>query len=181
LQTISERYQLLGKPTTLFIRISQNSVAENGFHEWLEKHIKDIGPGGGILVVEVTEQCAERFFKETKQLREHLQRLGCGFALAHFGGRPNSERILNHLLPDYLKLEGSLIEKFAKGRDAEGRRAMAALTQQAQGKNILVVAADIATAPQMASIWQFGVTLVQGDMVQEPGEQMDFDFKQFAG
>lgn len=181
LQTISERYQLLGKPTTLFIRISQNSVAENGFHEWLEKHIKDIGPGGGILVVEVTEQCAERCFKETKQLREHLQQLGCGFALAHFGGRPNSERILNHLLPDYLKLEGSLIEKFAKGRDAEGRRAMAALTQQAQGKNILVVAADIATAPQMASIWQFGVTLVQGDMVQEPGEQMDFDFKQFAG
>jgi EAL domain-containing protein (putative c-di-GMP-specific phosphodiesterase class I) len=44
-----------------------------------------------------------------------------------------------------------------------------------------VVAEGISSAPQMASIWQYGVTLVQGDMVQEPGPEMDFDFHMFAG
>ena len=34
---------------------------------------------------------------------------------------------------------------------------------------------------QMASIWQFGVTLVQGNMVAEAGPKLDFDFKQYAG
>ena len=45
----------------------------------------------------------------------------------------------------------------------------------------LVIAAYIASAPQMASIWQFGVTLVQGNMVAEAGPTLDFDFKQFVG
>ena len=39
----------------------------------------------------------------------------------------------------------------------------------------------VSTAPQMASIWQFGVTLVQGNMVAEAGPKLDFDFKQYAG
>jgi multidomain signaling protein FimX len=58
---------------------------------------------------------------------------------------------------------------------------MATLTRQAQDLNIRVVAAGVSTAPQMASIWQFGVTLVQGNMVAESGPKMDFDFKQYAG
>jgi len=38
----------------------------------------------------------------------------------------------------------------------------------------------VSTAPQMASIWQFGVTLVQGNMVAETSPQMDFDFRQYS-
>jgi hypothetical protein len=33
----------------------------------------------------------------------------------------------------------------------------------------------------MASIWQFGVTLVQGNMVAEASPRLDFDFRQYAG
>jgi EAL domain-containing protein (putative c-di-GMP-specific phosphodiesterase class I) len=44
LQTISERYQLLGKPTTLFIRISQNSVAENRLRTTSEPPPRKGGP-----------------------------------------------------------------------------------------------------------------------------------------
>jgi len=54
------------------------------------------------------------------------------------------------------------------------------LTEQVQSLNIRVVAAGVSTAPQMASIWQFGVTLVQGSMVAEAGPRLDFDFRQYA-
>ena len=57
----------------------------------------------------------------------------------------------------------------------------AAMAQQAHDLKTRVVAAGVTTAPQMASIWQFGVTLVQGSMVAEASEHLDFDFRQYAG
>jgi len=101
-------------------------------------------------------------------------------ALSHFGGKAHSDRLLKELVPDYIKLDGSFIERLAKSKDENSRRSMATLTEQAQQLNVRVVAAGVATAPQMASIWQFGVTLVQGNMVAEAGPKLDFDFRQYA-
>ena len=169
------------KPPMLFVRISRNSLTDKEFFGWLEKRFQDSQLAGHHLVLEVKEDNADDRFEEAKQLRAHLRKLGCGLALSHFGGKAHSERLLKELVPDYIKLDGSLIERLAKARDENSRRAMATLSQQARELKTLVVAAGVSTAPQMASIWQFGVTLVQGNMVAEAGPKPDFDFKQFVG
>ncbi|HRW67507.1 MAG TPA: EAL domain-containing protein, partial [Candidatus Competibacter sp.] len=61
------------------------------------------------------------------------------------------------------------------------RQSMAGLAEQAHELKVRVVAAGVSTAPQMASIWQFGVTLVQGNMVAETSPRLDFDFRQYSG
>lgn len=180
LKNVSKRYRATGKQTTLFVRISQNSIIDEEFSQWLGAYLKDVGLDGNSLVIEVAEQGAEKCLMETKTLRDRLNELGCGFALSHCSGRANSERMLNYLTPDFIKLDGKLIEKLIRDKEQESLNLVARLTQQAQAKKTMVVAADVSTAPQMASIWQFGVTLVQGDMVQEVGKTMDFDFQQFA-
>ena len=169
------------KPPILFVRLSRNSLAEADFFDWLVKRFQDSRLAGRYLVLEVKEDNADDCFEETKQLRARLRELGCGLALSHFGGKTHSERLLKELVPDYIKLDGSLIERLAKAKDENSRKAMADLAQQAQELKTRVVAAGVSTAPQMASIWQFGVTLVQGNMVAEAGPRMDFDFRQFAG
>jgi len=168
------------KPPILFIRISRNSLTDREFSDWLKKRLQDSQLAGQYLVMEVKEDNADDCFEETRQLRNGLRELSCGLALSHFGGKAHSERLLKELVPDYIKLDGSLIERLAKARDENSRRAMATLAQQARELKTRVVAAGVSTAPQMASIWQFGVTLVQGNMVAEAGPKLDFDFKQFA-
>ncbi|MBS1248098.1 MAG: putative diguanylate phosphodiesterase [Proteobacteria bacterium] len=169
------------KPPILFIRISRNSLTDREFSDWLKKRLQDSQLAGQYLVLEVKEDNADDCFEETRQLRNGLRELSCGLALSHFGGKAHSERLLKELVPDYIKLDGSLIERLAKARDENSRRAMATLAQQARELKTRVVAAGVSTAPQMASIWQFGVTLVQGNMVAEAGPTLDFDFKQFVG
>ncbi len=178
LEALAERE---GKTTKLFIRLSQNSVLQKDFCKWLEKRLQDTGLPGSTLVIEVTEECAENSFQETVALREQLRTIDCGFTISHFGNRKNSEHILNKLAPDYIKLDSELIEQILRSKNEAGRQALAAITEKARQMTTLVVATNIASAPQMASIWQFGVTLVQGDMVQEASLHMDFDFQQFAG
>lgn len=169
------------KPPVLFIRLSRNSLSDKDFLDWLAKRFKESRLAGSLLVFEIKEDDADDRFEETRLLLAHLRELGCGMALSHFGGKPHSERLLQGLTPDYIKLDGSLIERLAKAKDDKSRQAMAAMAQQAHDLKTRVVAAGVTTAPQMASIWQFGVTLVQGSMVAEAGEQLDFDFRQYAG
>ncbi|MBK8182133.1 MAG: EAL domain-containing protein [Candidatus Competibacteraceae bacterium] len=169
-------------PPILFVRVSHNSILDKEFFDWIGKRVKDSRLPGKHLVLEIKEEDAEEYFEEAKLLRSRLRDLGCGVALSHFGGRPHSDRLLKEMMPDYIKIDGSLIERLTKTKDENSRRAMATmLTEQAQELRVRVVAAGVATAPQMASIWQFGVTLVQGSMVAEPGPGLDFDFRQYAG
>ncbi|MFO1433574.1 MAG: EAL domain-containing protein [Candidatus Competibacteraceae bacterium] len=178
LEALAERE---GRATKLFIHLSQNSMLQKDFCKWLEKRLQDTGLSGGTLVIEVTEEYAETYFQETKALREQLQAIGCGFTISQFGNRANSEHILTKLAPEYIKLDSDLIEQIVRSKNEASRQALAAITEKARQMKTLVIAANIASAPQMASIWQFGVTLVQGDMVQEASPHMDFDFQQFAG
>ena len=180
LATIIETQQSAAKLPMLFVRLSRNSLTDKDFYDWLSKRFKDSRLAGHHLVLEIKEDNADECFEETRQLRARLRELGCGMALSHFGGKTHSDRLLKELSPDYIKLDGSLIERLAKAKDENSRRSMAALTRKAQDLKVRVVAAGVSTAPQMASIWQFGVTLVQGNMVAESGPKMDFDFKQYA-
>lgn len=169
------------KPPMLFIRLSRNSLSDNDFADWLGKRFKETRLPGSHLVFEIKEDDADEHFEETRQIHSCLRELGCGIALSHFGGKPHSERLLKELVPDYIKLDGVLIERLAKAKDEHSRQAMAEMAQQAQELNVRVVASGVTTAPQMAGIWQFGVTLVQGNMVAEASDQLDFDFRQYAG
>lgn len=181
LKTLMEIQQAGATPPALFVRISRNSLHDKEFIDWLSKRIKESRLAGNRIVLEVKEDNADDCFEETRQLRGSLRELGCGLALSHFGGKSHSDRLLKELLPDYIKLDGSLIERMSKAKDEKSRLAMSELTQQAQELKTQVVAAGVSTAPQMASIWQFGVTLVQGNMVAEAGPNLDFHFRQYAG
>lgn len=180
LSVLMEIQQTGAKPPILFLRISYNSILDKEFFDWLSKRIKESRLSGHHLVFEIKEDNAEEYFEETKALRTRLREVGCGIALSHFGGKAHSARLLNEVLPDFIKLDGSLIEKLAKAKDEQSRLSMANLAEQAQQLNVRVVAAGVSTAPQMASIWQFGVTLVQGNMVAEASADLDFDFRQYA-
>lgn len=167
-----------GHDTTLFIRISCNSVNDETFIDWLDAHL-ETNPGlASALVLEIDEDSAERYFKEIKTWRERLRQSGCGFALSHFGERSHSERIAQHLSPSYIKLDSALIDKLAA--NPAHRQSLAGLIEQFKTMDIGVIAENVASAPQLANIWQFGITLVQGSVVQERGPMMNFDFQQFA-
>ncbi|MBL8260084.1 MAG: EAL domain-containing protein [Candidatus Competibacteraceae bacterium] len=180
LSVLAEIRQDALKPPILFVRISRNSIVDKQFFDWMSKAFKDSRVPGQHLVLEIKEDNVEDCFEEVKYLRGRLRELGCGLALSHFGGKAHSDRLLRDLTPDYIKLDGSLIERLAKSKDENSRRAMATLSEQAQQLKVRVVASGVSTAPQMASIWQFGVTLVQGNMVAEAGPRLDFDFRQYA-
>ncbi len=166
---------------TLFIDISSNSVTEETFANWLKEQLDSLELTGNQLVLSTNEQRAEHSFRDLQLLRDKLKSLNCSFGLTQFGSGEHSERLLEHLSPDYVLLDSELIERSSKSRRSRQSDQIATLTQRAQAMNVGIIASNVTTANQMASIWQYGATLASGSMVHEPSPKMDFDFSQFGG
>ncbi|MDX1656326.1 MAG: EAL domain-containing protein, partial [Candidatus Competibacteraceae bacterium] len=150
--------------TTLFVRLSCQSLGDQDFQQWLVEHCRSCGLPQHSLIVEVSEECAEQEFKEIKQLRPDLHRLGCALAVSHFGRSSNAESILRHLLPDYIKLDAVLFEGLE--RDEDKRQQFKTLMDQARNKEIQIIADNVTDTHQLTTLWQLGIDLVQGDIIQ---------------
>ncbi|MCB1715498.1 MAG: EAL domain-containing protein, partial [Candidatus Competibacteraceae bacterium] len=103
----------------------------------------------------------------------------CRFAISDFASTEQSERLLQNLKPDIVRLKTDLIERISRSRNEEALKRLAALTESAQKNGALIIASNVSTPQQMASIWQYGASMAQGSVVQDPSETMDFDFSQF--
>ena len=165
--------------TQLFVPISVNTVDDNKFVQWLESSLEQAGVEGTSLVLEISELTAEHYFEAVRPLRAQLVRLQCRFAISDFASTEQSERLLQNLKPDIVRLKTDLIERISRSRNEEALKRLAALTESAQKNGALIIASNVSTPQQMASIWQYGASMAQGSVVQDPSETMDFDFSQF--
>ncbi|MGF1525985.1 MAG: EAL domain-containing protein [Candidatus Competibacterales bacterium] len=164
----------------LFVRLSANALGDKGFCDWLSRRFEETQVKPQSLIIEFSEDGLQQQFDSAKVIRYRLKQLGCGFAVSHFGGKVNSERVLQGLTPNYIKLDIGLIERCVRGKDDTSRKALLKLVEISREMKINIIADSISNASQMASIYEFGIALVQGEMIQEPGAAMEFNFTEFA-
>ena len=163
---------------TVFVRVSSNSITDADYRDWLVQQLAERGLPGNVLVLEVAEAVVEPYFADLIQLRQAVEPRGCLLALDGFGGRPYSEQLLRQLHPAYARIGMALMEQAQQ--DGAVKRQLEELTSLAAQLHVQVIASDVDNPAQMAVTWQFGVTLVQGDVVQPPGPELAFDFHQCA-
>ena len=168
-------------PTRLFLPLSVNSLDDAKFLHWLETSLTQAGIKGSALVLEISEFAAERYFESVRPLRDELKRLQCGFALTEFASGQHTQRLLQNLKPDIVKLNTDLIERLSRSRNEDTAKHLSEMTELAQQAEVQIIAINVSTPQQMASIWQYGAAMAQGPVVANPSRQMDFDFSQFSG
>ena len=115
LSSLTERYQENQTLANLFVRVSGNSPCDD---KVLRLNWRRQTPARTPVCPATwsssrcMEEIAEKHFKEAKPFREAAPRAGLRvLASASFGGKANSERILNHLVPDYIKLDSESVGK----------------------------------------------------------------------
>jgi EAL domain-containing protein (putative c-di-GMP-specific phosphodiesterase class I) len=161
--------------------LSNNTIDDAKFIQWLDSSIQQSGVNGRTLVLEITESSAERYFETVRPLRAQLVRLKCGFALSDFASTEQTTHLLENLKPDLIKLDTDSIEKLGRSRNEDALKRLSTLTQTAQKNGAMLIADNVSTPQQMAGIWQYGASMAQGAVVHDPAEKMNFDFSEFLG
>ncbi|MFW2371673.1 MAG: EAL domain-containing protein [Gammaproteobacteria bacterium] len=168
-----------GKRTLFFVKLSATSLKDTGLMTWLKDQLKKFNVPKNSLIFEVKENVAVTSLKYTAELAKQLRSLNCGFALDDFGTGQNPFELLKHIPADFLKLERSFMENLFESQ--ENQEAVKKITEMAMEMNKLTIAQHVQDATSLSVLWGIGINFIQGNFLQEPEPNLDYDFTEMTG
>ena len=155
-----------GNATQVFVRLSRHSMQDSSLIRWMTKEIEDRKLDPGKLCLQIPEQEAAKYIKQTMKVVAEFHSLGVHFALEHYGIDKNRFQILDILKPHYIKIDGELMHTLTT--DTDMQKSVQKVATAADERNIKTVAERVENANAMAVLFQLGVHFMQGHYVNEP-------------
>ncbi|HET8808227.1 MAG TPA: EAL domain-containing protein [Methylophaga sp.] len=164
--------------TRFFIKLSEQTLHEKDFVDWLSVSLQAQNLKGNSLVFEISETAALDNLEQSKETIAKLKKIGCEFGLEHFGSGIDFSHSLHVLDVDYLKINGNFVENMA--HDLENQAAVKAIIDMAKQAKKRCIAEFVADANSLALLWRLGVDYAQGFYIHEPSPQLDYNFDEEA-
>jgi EAL domain-containing protein (putative c-di-GMP-specific phosphodiesterase class I) len=164
-----------GASMTLFVTQSPYTLAHGGQAEWLRNELRALGVPGNALVIELRLADAG---VHTGTLREFCSAMvadGVQFCLSQFEPGPEVESIMEQLPLSLIKLAG----KYSTGALSTAvRDELKVIIDRAHRRSLEVIGHGVEDPQAAATLWMSGVDFVQGNLVQQAADGLDFDFNQ---
>ena len=164
--TASADYCSKNSADRVFVRLSRQSLHDPSLVEWIKQEFGKRMFEPARMCIQIPEQDAAKFIKQTKLSVDKLRELGVAFALEHYGVDKNRFQILDILKPDYIKIDGELMHSLTT--DMSMQDSVRAVCNAAAQRNIETIAERVENANAMAVLFQLGVHYMQGHYVHEP-------------
>jgi EAL domain-containing protein (putative c-di-GMP-specific phosphodiesterase class I)/GGDEF domain-containing protein/DNA-binding response OmpR family regulator len=163
-----------GNGTSLFVKVSSESIQAPGFSAWLENLFNARGLPGNRLVFEICDANIRAGLKQVADFANHARKLGCGIALEHYDIGRDLEPLLEHISASYVKINRNAVDDIAVSRELQLKlKTMIALCEHHKAR---VITGFVEDASSLQLLWKCGVHYIQGNFLQEPDEELDFDF-----
>ncbi len=156
------------KPGALFVRLSQDTLSDTSLPAWLANQLKTTRIEPPRIVFQIREEVAGQQIKEAVALQGALRRMKFRFAIEGFGLGRDTEQLLSHLSPDFVKIHGALMQGLSADQDKQNR--VKTLVDLAHGRKAITIGERVQDANTMAVLWQLGVEFIQGYFVNAPEE-----------
>ncbi len=154
------------RPGSLFVRLSRASLSDPSLVSWLSHQLQTTRVEPARIVFQLSEEAVGQRLREAATLHKKIKELGFRFAVEGFGSGRDTEVLLTHLRPDFVKIHGSLIQGLATDQDKQARAKE--LVEMAHGVKATTIAERVEDANTMAVLWQLGVEFIQGYFVNAP-------------
>jgi len=164
--TASIEFCVAHQAKKVFVKLSHHSMEDSSLVEWMISEFKKYELSPSHMCVQIPERDAAKYIKETKKTVGAFKNAGIHFALEHYGIDRNNFQILDILKPNYIKIDGELMNWLTG--DTELQESVMRVTEAAEQRNIKTIAERVENANEMAVLFQLGVHLMQGHYVHEP-------------
>jgi diguanylate cyclase (GGDEF)-like protein/PAS domain S-box-containing protein len=160
--------------TLFYIKLSSATLADSGLPVWIDEQLKENHLVGDGIVFEIPERTAIDDLKSAMAFVKSVQGLNCKVAFEHYG-HSDQPQLLKHIPVDILKIDGALISGLAGNEENQSKVKVILDLANEHGKEC--IAECVADAGSLAQLWQYGVDFIQGNFVQEPSKNLDYDFE----
>ncbi|MDB6164371.1 MAG: hypothetical protein JWL98_1803, partial [Xanthomonadaceae bacterium] len=174
ISVIAERARA-GRPTTLLVKITQASLADDSLARFVGEQLIARGASGEHLVLQLPEAKVFTNLRAAQEFAAAVAAHGCRVGLEQFGVGLDSFQLLSHFDPSFIKLDRSFMEDLAK--NSVNQQRVRDIATKAKGLGIRTVAEFVQDAASMSVLFSSGVDFVEGHFLAPAGPEMNYDFE----
>ncbi|NNE63890.1 MAG: GGDEF domain-containing protein, partial [Gammaproteobacteria bacterium] len=154
--------------------ISVVSLLDGSFVTWLTDNIVQSNINAEQLGFLVKEEDAVNQLKATKTFFKVLKQMKCIFALDESGTGINPFQLIKHIKADYVRINAAYMENLAQ--NSENQDSIREIANQVQELGINSITPCVDDAAILSVLWTLNVDFVQGDFLQPPDRELQYDF-----
>jgi EAL domain-containing protein (putative c-di-GMP-specific phosphodiesterase class I) len=177
--TLLEQSIMVDRKLDLVVRLSQDSLTDPELTRWIAERMQAVKVPGSPLVFAICESDAVSQLRAAKALFKGLKQLHCKIILDEFGTGLNPFQLVKHLPADYLRINPAFVSGLAQ--NDENRQSIRSINEQAADMGIKCIVPSVTDAGVLTQLWSVGAAFLQGDFLQPPSEEMNYDFSSMAG
>ena len=164
-----------GKHLRLFVTQSPLTLADAGQADWLKNELKAHDVTGTSLVIELRLEDAAVHAATVRQFCDAMVSEGVQFCLSQYEAGTDAEALLEQLPLGFVKLA----RKYTSGSPSPALRdELKNLIDRAHRRGLEVIGHGVEDAQSAATLWMSGIDFIQGNLVQQANQDLDFDFNQ---
>lgn len=163
-----------GKKVNFFISISSAGLEDEGMLLWICDCLRKHSAKGPWITFQIQDKELRNHIQSAKKLIEGLKKIKCQLAIDQFGANPKAETLLKHLPVDFVKFDFELMQDLASSQERQDH--LNELNAMAKEHNIKTIAMGVEDANSLAILWTVGVNYIQGYFLQEPSENISYEF-----
>ncbi len=159
-----------GRHTQIFVRQSLATAADPEHPRWLAEQLQARGAHGTGLVLDYALTDLSQDVKNARANQAAMEELGVQLAISRFVAKPAAYKVLRYLDADYVRVARKLLKA--------DRETISDLIAEAHRLNARVIVSHVDDPRAIDLHWSSGADYLQGNFIQRPLEDMDYDFSQ---
>jgi PAS domain S-box-containing protein len=163
-----------GKDTRLVLNITPSALRDADFANWAANAINAAGLKPGTLVIQLEEGPATNSLKLAANLFQNLRKVKCDVSLANFGINESAMQTMQALKVKMVKINyfAATGQKTPEGDTFDLKEILAAVNEN----DGIGFVPGVSQAADMAKLWQYGAAFIQGEYLQGPNKEMNYEF-----
>ncbi len=164
-----------GQPTTLLVKITQASLADDSLARYVGEQLAAHGVDGEHLVLQLPEAKVFTNLRAAQEFSAAVGKHKCRVGLEQFGVGLDSFQLLSHFDPAFVKLDRSFMEDLAK--NTENQKRIRDVATKMHGLGIHSIAEFVQDAASMSILFSSGIDYVEGHFLAPAGPEMNYEFE----
>lgn len=154
----------------LFICQSGSSILNPEYPDWIAEQLRSHRMVGTGLVLDFPLSNLSHDLKAAKQHISMLRKMDIRICLSQFPEKPAAFKLLRYVRGNYIRIAKRLLKT--------DKQTIQSIINQAHQAKAQVIISHIDDPRAIDLHWSSGADLLQGDFIQPPMEEMDYDFAQ---
>lgn len=147
------------------VTLSSASISDPDFCSQLENWLRSPLIKANQLIWGLRDFEIEDKLRQAQDFISRFKAFGCRFALTDVGPESNVDAILNYLELAFMRLAPEMVQNLSDNENL--RLKLADTVREGKLTATEVIAPRVEHASDLATLWQLGITLVQGEFVRE--------------